>query len=103
MQRQVTFICIKARFGSNLSEERFTSSEYLLKDNHPLTIWQVETHQEARGVVQEAAEAAHEVPLQEGRVLWRKMFGAVGEQRGAAVCFHLCKRSESSQCANILH
>lgn len=28
MQRQVTFICIKAHFGSNLSEERFTSSEY---------------------------------------------------------------------------
>lgn len=52
------------------------------------------THQEARRVVQEAAEAAHEAPLQEGRVLRRKMLGAVGEQRGAAVCFHLCKQEQ---------
>lgn len=44
---KVTSICTKAHFGSNLSEERFTSSEYLSKDNHPLTIWQVQTHQEA--------------------------------------------------------
>lgn len=53
------------------------------------------THQEAWRVVQEAAEAAHEVPLQEGRVLWRKVFGAAGEQRGAAVCFHLCKQHKA--------
>lgn len=37
------------------------------------------THQEAGGVVQEAAEATHEAPLQEGRVLWGKLFGVVGE------------------------
>ena len=51
----------------------------------------VETHQEAGGVVQEATEATHKVPLQEGRVLWRQLLRFVCEQRRAAVWLHLCK------------
>lgn len=35
------------------------------------------TDQESGGVVQQAAEAAHKVPLQEGGVLWGKLVGAV--------------------------
>lgn len=53
--------------------------------------------QKAGGVVQEAAEATHKVPLQEGRVLRRKLFRVVGEQRRAAVWFHLWTDRETKK------
>lgn len=40
-------------------------------------------YQEAGGVVEEAAEAAAEVSLQEGRVFWRDGLGFVGQHVGA--------------------
>jgi len=43
------------------------------------------THQEAGGVVQQAAEAAHEAPLQEGRVLRGQLLGAVHHHAAAAL------------------
>lgn len=36
------------------------------------------TDQKSRGVVEQAAEAAHKVPLQEGGVLWGELVGTVG-------------------------
>lgn len=44
--------------------------------------WAV-SHQEAGGVVQQAAEAAAEVPLQEGGVLGGDRLGVVGHDVGA--------------------
>ena len=41
---------------------------------HVLIIY---TNQEARGVIQEAAEATHKAPLQEGGVLWGKLLRVI--------------------------
>lgn len=40
------------------------------------------THQETRGVVQQAAEAADEGSLQEGGVFRRELVGAVADRAG---------------------
>lgn len=43
-------------------------------------------YQEARGVVEQAAETAAEVSLQEGGVLWRDGLGVVGHHVAADLC-----------------
>lgn len=41
------------------------------------------THQEAGGIIQEAAEAAHEAPFQKGGVFWGQLIHLVGDSRRA--------------------
>lgn len=47
----------------------------------PLLLGRVCTHQEARGIIQEAAKAAHKVPLQEGVVFWGQLIWLVDDNR----------------------
>lgn len=41
------------------------------------------THQEARGIIQEAAKPAHEAPFQKGGVFWGQLIRFVGDSRRA--------------------
>lgn len=49
----------------------------------PLLLWRVCTHQEAGGIIQEAAKAAHKAPLQEGGVLWGQLIRLADDSRRA--------------------
>lgn len=47
----------------------------------PLLLGRVCTHQEAGGIIQEAAKAAHKAPLQEGGVFWGQLIWLVDDSR----------------------
>lgn len=48
-----------------------------------MSLLQTCTHQEARGIIQEAAKPAHKAPFQKGRVFQRQLIRLVGNSRKA--------------------
>lgn len=49
----------------------------------PVVLGRVCTHQEAGGIIQEAAKTAHKAPLQEGGVFWGQLVRLVDDSRRA--------------------
>lgn len=51
------------------------------------------THQEAGGIIQEAAKTAHKAPFQKGGVFWGQLIRLVGDSRRAETLPH-CGREQ---------